>query len=126
MNIEIRLTHDPLNMSEAASPGSGAVVRFTGVVRPDESGISIAALVYDAYEPMARKVIVEILNEIHKVSPLNEARVYHRLGRVPVGEAAIILEITSERRAAAFAAASEFMDRLKQDVPIWKVKAVEQ
>ncbi len=124
MKLEIQLTHDPLNMSDAASPGSGAVIRFTGVVRPDESGTPIAALIYDAYEPMARKVIAEILDDLHQASPLNGARIYHRLGRVPVGEAAIILEVASERRAAAFAAASEFMDRLKQDVPIWKVKAV--
>jgi molybdopterin synthase catalytic subunit len=50
--------------------------------------------------------------------------ILHRTGIVPVGEAAIIIRATARHRAEAFALVSGFMDRLKQDVPIWKVRGV--
>jgi molybdopterin molybdotransferase len=50
--------------------------------------------------------------------------VIHRVGIVPVGETAIYLGVAAKHRGAAFALLAEFMDRLKQDVPIWKRRAL--
>jgi len=51
--------------------------------------------------------------------------VRHRLGEVRVGETAIVIEVLAAHRGEAFAIAAAFMDRLKQDVPIWKMRAIE-
>jgi molybdopterin synthase catalytic subunit len=44
---------------------------------------------------------------------------------VPVGEAAIYVVACAIHRAAALAMIGDFMDRLKQDVPIWKIRALD-
>lgn len=124
MKIDILLTHEVLDMAEVSHPGSGAVLRFNGVVRPQENDAAISALVYEAYEPMASQTIHSILAELHDTHGFDFVRMHHRLGTVPVGEAAIILEVSSKHRIAAISVVSDFMNRLKQDVPIWKVQAL--
>jgi molybdopterin synthase catalytic subunit len=69
---------------------------------------------------MAEKIIRQILESLGRTHPFTLARVHHRLGFVPVGEAAILIDVHSRHRAGAFAVLVTFMDRLKQDVPIWK------
>jgi len=124
MIIDVALQSEPLHPHEKAPSGSGALVRFEGRVRPEENGAQIEALVYEAYMPMAQNQMESILSELAQTSPCLLARIRHRIGRVPVGEAAIMVEVYSTHRAEAFALASAFMDRLKQDVPIWKLSAV--
>lgn len=120
MKIDISLSNQPLFPVPGSEPGAGAVVRFEGIVRGEESGVAIAGLEYEAYESMAEKVIREILEELGREHPFIAARVHHRLGYVLVGEAAIIMDVHSKHRAEAFAVVTRFLDRLKQDVPIWK------
>lgn len=99
----------------------GAWVEFRGVVRSEENGAAIAALEYEAYPEMALTEMRRLLNEISEQHPCLAAKVIHRTGLIPVGEAAIYVGIAGRHRAEAFAALSAFMDRLKRDVPIWKV-----
>jgi molybdopterin synthase catalytic subunit len=123
--VEATLTDQPLpHPLPIDAEGLGAVVEFRGVVRPIENGRPIAGLRYEAYEPMAVREIMRLLKEIQCAYPFAKAVVFHRTGFVPAGEAAIAIAITAKHRAEAFAALSEFMDRLKKDVPIWKTEAV--
>lgn len=121
MNLDIALQTGPLVLAEEKAAGNtGAVVRFEGRVRAEEKGAVIDALDYEAYEPMAQKQMEKIAREIDAQHPCLAVRVRHRLGRVPIGEAAILVEIRARHRGEAFAFLTEFMNRLKQDVPIWK------
>jgi molybdopterin synthase catalytic subunit len=125
MTLDILLQREPLVLKSDVPPEAGAVVRFEGRVRASEQGRAIRALVYEAYQPMAERQIEKILRELGAQHPCLSVRVHHRLGEVPVGEIAIVIETLAAHRAEAFALTSAFMDRLKQDVPIWKMKAVE-
>ena len=120
MLIDIALQAEPLALAESSPDGAGAVVRFEGRVRAEEKNALIAALDYEAYEPMARRQMEKIARELGERHPCLAVRVRHRTGRVPVGEAAILIEVCAGHRAEAFALATAFMDRIKQDVPIWK------
>ncbi len=120
MKIEIVLDHKPLVLAPLVLPGAGAIARFDGVVREVEDGRMISGLEYEAYVFMAEKVMREILEDLAEAHPCHLARVHHRLGFVPVGEAAILMDVHAKHRAEAFAVLVGFMDRLKQDVPIWK------
>lgn len=124
MIIDVSLHTSPLLPDDHVPSGSGALVRFEGRVRPEENGQIIDALIYEAYEPMAQDQMKQILQQLAESWPCILARVRHRIGHIPVGDAAIIVEVFSTHRAEAFALASAFMDRLKQDVPIWKVDSV--
>jgi molybdopterin synthase catalytic subunit len=120
MIIDIALQNRPLDLPETIPDGAGAVVRFEGRVRAEEKDARIAALDYEAYEPMALRQMEKIVRELAETHPCLAVRVRHRVGRVPVGEAAILVEVCARHRAEAFALAAAFMDRIKQDVPIWK------
>lgn len=100
----------------------GAEVVFEGVIRPEESGEKIEGIEFEAYESMAKKEITAILEDLRQQHGFLAAEVIHRIGRVAVGEVAIRVKIWAAHRAEAFRTITEFMDRLKQDVPIWKVK----
>lgn len=122
MRILVHVGPEPIVAQAApvADPGVGALAEFTGLVRGEEAGAPIAGLVYEAYQPMAEREIERIIRELAAARPVLGVRVVHRLGRVPVGEAAIHVAVAAKHRAEAFALLAAFMDRLKQDVPIWK------
>ncbi len=127
MSLAIHLGPEPIPATlppPATGAGVGAVAEFRGLVRGEEKGAPIAALVYEAYQPMAEREITRILDELTTAHPCLGVRVHHRLGRVPVGEAAIYIGVAARHRAEAFTVLSAFMDRLKQDVPIWKTDVV--
>ncbi len=123
--LRVRLSDQPLpHPLPLPAVGAGAIVEFRGVVRPLENGRPIAGLRHEAYESMAVGEMVRILEELKSLHGFLEAHVWHRTGFVPTGEAAVSIAIASGHRGEAFAAIVEFMDRLKQDVPIWKTEAV--
>lgn len=122
MKIAVEITYLPLSAQGVTTSdgASGAVVEFAGVVRGEEDGRAIEALNYEAYEDMARSQMGKILHDLEKNFPCDSVRVVHRVGCVPVGEAAIVVRIEAKHRSEAFGLLSAFMDRLKMDVPIWK------
>ncbi|MCX6968276.1 MAG: molybdenum cofactor biosynthesis protein MoaE [Verrucomicrobia bacterium] len=123
--IETTLTPHVLPPFTGRTPdGCGAVVEFFGIVRSEENGEPIAALEYEAYEPMAGLQMQRIIRELQSEYPCEVVRVIHRIGIVPVGEAAIALQVVARHRGPAFAMLGCFMDRLKQEVPIWKIRAL--
>lgn len=120
MEIDVAITDGRIETAFPCAEGTGARVEFSGVVRGTEGGKEISALRYEAYSPMAESQMREILEGLGREHPFLRARVIHRVGAVPVGEAAIYVCVEAVHRAEAFAVSVAFMDRLKRDVPIWK------
>jgi molybdopterin synthase catalytic subunit len=122
MEIEIQLTNEPIaeKISPPQSGNVGAWLEFRGVVRGEENGRAIRTLEYEAYPEMAEREIRRLLQEISARHPCRAAKMIHRVGVIPVGETAIYVGVASPHRGEAIALLAEFMDRLKQDVPIWK------
>ena len=123
----VRLTHLPLDgdvvrQLEGAveRSSSGASLTFRGVVRDHARGRHVTSLEYEAYEPMALRVLQGILDEVKESHPEVEAVVWHRLGHLEVGEVAVVVAAGSPHRAEAFEACQMILRRLKEDVPIWK------
>jgi len=46
----------------------------------------------------------------------------HRFGHIPVGETSLWIRVRAPHRAEALNLLTQFIDRLKKDVPIWKTK----
>lgn len=105
---------------EVRTDRDGAIVTFAGVTRNHNDGQDVATLYYECYEPMARKVMGQIFEESVKRFEIGRARVVHRLGEVPVGQASVLVVVSSEHRGPAFEACQFLMDRLKAEVPIFK------
>ena len=127
MEIEFQLTSEPIaekisppQVWPSAKTAHGAWLEFRGVVRGEENDQTISALEYEAYPEMAGREVRRLLNEISARHPCLAAKVIHRVGIIPIGDTAIYVGVASRHRAEAIALLAEFMDRLKQDVPIWK------
>lgn len=126
MRLHIELRAAPIEGAPlpAVEVGAGAWTEFRGLVRAEEAGRRIEALEYEAYPGMAEREIKRLLEEIVVDHPCLAATVIHRIGLIRVGEIAIYAGVASKHRAEGFALLAKFMDRLKQDVPIWKRRSL--
>jgi molybdopterin synthase catalytic subunit len=103
-----------------AGPGLGGIVTFTGTVRDHSRGKQVLRLEYEAYGPMALAKLEEIAAEIDQRWPGARVAIHHRVGTLEVGEAAVVIAAAAAHRQEAFRACEHAIERLKQDVPIWK------
>jgi molybdopterin synthase catalytic subunit len=106
-------------VAAVSGPDRGAVVVFLGTVRDHHAGRPVAKLTYSAYRPMALEGLRRIVNDLESAPGLRAA-IVHRLGEVPVGEASVIIAVSSPHRAAAYEASRTALERLKAEIPIWK------
>jgi molybdopterin synthase catalytic subunit len=121
MNVEVQIVDGPVpEPRQWAIAGAGAVVSFAGIVRPTEDGRAIEGLVYEAYRPMAERQIESIARALTTEYKLLGMRIAHSVGWVRVGECSFRLDVAAAHRQETIAATGEFINRLKQDVPIWK------
>ena len=121
----IAVTRDPLELDAliglvAAGGGHGAIATFIGVVRDSNLNRRVTHLEYEAYEPMAVKALEQICAEAGREWDGARIAVHHRIGRLGIGEASILIATASAHRAHAFAACRYVIERVKQIVPIWK------
>jgi molybdopterin synthase catalytic subunit len=101
-------------------PHAGALVLFEGRARDHHEGRPVLELAYEAYVPMAEKELGLLRERAIERYGLTRCAVHHRIGVVPLTEAAVIVATSSAHRAESFQAAAWIMDEIKQRVPIWK------
>ncbi|HVU96678.1 MAG TPA: molybdenum cofactor biosynthesis protein MoaE [Puia sp.] len=118
------LSDQPLDipglLSLAHHPGAGAVVLFSGEVRDSNRGQAVAFLEYEAHIPMAASMIAEILATAKERWSLHTAIAQHRVGRVDIGDTAVVVITASAHRSEAYTANKYIIDRIKHEAPIWK------
>ena len=116
-----RLDLEGLTAAVAQAAGTdGAVASFAGLVRQENLGRKVAYLEYEAYEPLAVRALQRIVDEAGAAWPGTRLGVHHRIGRLELGEASIVIVAASAHRADAFAACRYTIERVKQIVPVWK------
>lgn len=101
-------------------PEDGAAVVFEGVVRNNSRGRRTLYLNYEAYEEMALKQLQDLTEQALGRFAVRDVRIVHRLGRLEVGEASVLIVVASAHRGPAFEACRWIIDTLKRTVPIWK------
>jgi len=120
MSVEVHIVEGPLPAEPAPwTPGTaaGALMCFEGIARPTENGRPITALDYEAYEPMASKMLRRIGEDLLARHGLIGLCVEHSTGRVGAGECSFRLRIASPHRKQALEAMDWYITRMKQDVP---------
>ena len=103
-----------------ADPATGATCAFLGTTRDHNDGRAVTELEYEAYPEMAVAEMRKIGEEARRRWPISRIAIVHRIGVVPIGEASVVIAVSSAHRAAAFEACHFAIDRLKEVVPIWK------
>jgi molybdopterin converting factor subunit 1 len=118
------LTRDPIDtqaLRKRLLEGTdGAIVVFEGVVRNNTKGRGTLYLDYECYEAMAIRTMADIGVEIAREFPIGRIAMVHRLGRMEIGEASVVIVATAPHRRPAFDAALQGINRLKRVVPVWK------
>ena len=118
------LTRDVIDVSALRSrillPEDGGIVVFEGVVRNNSAGRQTRFLDYECYEAMAVQVMAGIGRELAATHEISRVAMVHRLGRMEIGEASVVVIVTAPHRRPAFDAALEGINRLKKLVPVWK------
>jgi molybdopterin synthase catalytic subunit len=100
--------------------GCGALSTFVGVVRTTHQGRRVRHLEYEAFEPLTLKVFGQIAAEVDGHWPGAVLAIHHRVGRLEIGEASVVIVAGAAHRAEAFQACRYAIERLKQIAPIWK------
>jgi molybdopterin synthase catalytic subunit len=120
----VALRDTPLSVDEVMAAvghdSAGAIGVFVGTVRDYNDGRRVVLLEYEAYAPMAvaemRRIVTELQAEIEGV----RLAVLHRVGRLSIGDAAVVCAASAPHRGEAFRACRALIDRIKARVPIWK------
>ena len=120
----VQITGEKIDVRAAAdsvtTPESGGIDLFIGTTRNHSKNRAVAWLEYEAYESMALKMMERLEEEARSRWPISKAVLIHRIGRVDIGEASVVIAVSSAHRKEAFEACRFLIDKLKQVVPIWK------
>ncbi len=120
-----RVTTEPLSadtlVDAVTLPEAGGVTVFLGVVRDNNAGRRVVALEYEAHAAMAEAKMKEIGEAVYRGWPgVKQVAMVHRIGRLSIGEASVVIAVSAAHRREAFEACHFAIDRLKETVPIWK------
>jgi molybdopterin synthase catalytic subunit len=120
----IRITREPIDrdtvIAAVAHPQAGGICTFEGIVRNHARGRTVRYLEYDAYPEMAEEQMAAIAQEVRERWPDARIAMVHRIGRLDIGEASVVISVATPHRAQAFEACRYAIDKLKTTVPIWK------
>jgi len=106
--------------NEVLEPSCGAISTFVGVTRDHFNGKKVIKLEYEAYKPMAEKELFKICKQVREKWEVVHIAIYHKTGLVPIGDASVIIAISSVHRDTGLEAVHWAIDELKATVPIWK------
>lgn len=124
-----RVTNQTIDLNQlihyVTDPEAGAVATFIGTTRNNNEGRKVIALDYEGYPEMAEKELRRIGEDAKTTWPICRMAIIHRLGPVQIGEASVIIAVSSAHRDAAFAACRFAIEEIKKTVPIWKKEVFE-
>jgi molybdopterin synthase catalytic subunit len=109
----------PLHETAVEHPRAGGRVVFCGVVRNSDSGREVTELEYEGH-PTAEAVLGEIAAEFAAQPEVLALAVSHRVGRLAIGDIALVAAVATEHRRAAFDVCARLVDEVKSRLPIWK------
>lgn len=117
----VRVPLEPGALLEAARrDGDGGLALFVGVVRNVNDGRAVSEMEYEAYEPMAEAEMERIEADLAGRFPAVRLLLRHRIGRLRVGEVAVVVAAAAPHREEAFAACRAGIEEIKARVPVWK------
>lgn len=119
----VAISAEPLNVAAheaaVAHPAAGAVVSFQGVVRDHDHGRDVRLLEYEGH-PSAIQVLREVVEEIITDPDVIAVAVSHRVGKLEIGDLALVATVATAHRAEAFVTCARLVDEVKTRLPIWK------
>lgn len=109
-----------VHLRAVEDPRLGGVTTFVGRVRDNDPDAQtpVVGLEYSSHpdaEATLRRIAEEAGGEASAV-----VAVSHRIGRLEVGDAAVVIAVASEHRAEAFEVCRAVIEEIKKELPVWK------
>ena len=90
-------------------------------------GKKVIAVGYDAFEPLAKKVLLELAESVlQRWGRGLDVLIRHRTGRLEVGEMSVLIVVNSPHRAEGFEASRWIIEEIKKQLPVWKQEYYEE
>jgi molybdopterin synthase catalytic subunit len=125
----IAITEAPIDtqkvIAAVEADGAGAINVFIGTVRNQTQAKPVVQLDFEAYDSMAVKKMQEIADQAAARWPIQKVAIVHRKGSLQIGDAAVVIAVSTPHRKASFEACEFIIDTLKEVVPIWKKEIFE-
>jgi len=119
----VDLRESPLDVAEVLAAlddeASGGLTLFVGRVRDHDHGLGVRGLEYSAH-PSALEALRRVCDRVAEEYDVHGIAAVHRVGRLEIGDIAVVVATTAAHRGEAFAASRALIDTLKDEVPIWK------
>lgn len=119
-----RIVSEPIDeqalVEAVGHPAAGAVLSFVGTVRDHTGDRHVLYLEYEAYPEMAERVLRRIAQEVRERWSVTGIAIEHRVGRLEIGDASVVIAVSASHRAEAFEACRYTIDRIKEILPVWK------
>jgi molybdopterin synthase catalytic subunit len=120
----IKITDKPISpeavVKEVSTPGSGCVVTYVGLIRDSSHGKPVLSVEYTDTDGRAEAGLRKIAAEIKRKWPVNEVAIYHRVGKLNVGDINFVVAISAAHRGEGFAASQYAVDCFKESLPTAK------
>ena len=119
--VDLRETPlDALEVLDAVSDAAaGGIDLFVGAVRDHDHDHGVVALDYTAH-PSALDRLAEVAQAVADRYDVLGLAAVHRVGRLEVGDLAVVVAASAVHRQEAFAATRALIDDLKAALPVWK------
>jgi len=120
----VRITSQPLSPEEvvnlARTDSSGCIVTYVGLIRDNSRGRSVLSVEYTDYDGRAQDRLRDIAEEVRQKFPVNKVTIYHRVGKLSVGDINLVVAIAAAHRDEGFAASQAVIDLFKGKLPTAK------
>ena len=105
----------------ATAATAAATALFIGRVRgTTAAGLPLEALELEHYPGMTERQLRQLAEACAERHGVAAVLVCHRVGRVPAGEAIVLVAVAADRRGMAQRCCQELLEALKHDAPFWK------
>jgi molybdopterin synthase catalytic subunit len=119
----VGLRETPIDVAEVVASldddASGGLTLFVGRVRDHDHGLEVRGLEYSAH-PTALDALQRVCDTVAERYDVQGVAAVHRVGRLEIGDIAVVVATTAPHRGEAFEASRALIDTLKAEVPIWK------
>ena len=125
----VRLSAEPLDpaavIAEVADERAGGIAVFVGTTRVQSRGRTVLLSTTRPTRASREQVMEELATDLERTYDLCAIAIAHRVGRVGIGEPSVVIAVSAPHRGDALAACKDYIDRLKETVPLWKKEVYE-
>ena len=120
----IEITQKPIHpeilIDKVKTDSSGCVATYIGLIREHSRGKQVVSVEYNDTEGKAEDQLLRIANETSQKWQVNNIAIYHRTGKLKVGDVNLVIAVAAAHRSEGFAACQYIIDRFKQAIPTRK------